>query len=272
VKPHREDMKLAGNALFHQSICKRHGVCNRYNLIGNSAPDKAGTGSLIYIFVKICYMVKLVGTLHAQKIIEGFFMGGYILCYNRIAEYRRIGSAKLIVNSELEPGIVISQITNEGRSMMVTAEGIKVQLSVSTGTIMTDVPNVINMDYRDAIALLNQAGFPTSVENAVSDTVPNDCVMATSPAAGEQISAGATVYLTVSSGDKIAYVSMPNLIGLTEDAAIAQLQSNGLSYGGTEKVDSDLDAGTVIGQSVPAFSEIEEHTSIILKVSRGPNN
>ena len=36
---------------------------------------------------------------------------------------------------------------------------------------------------------------------------------------GEQISAGSTVYLSVSSGVQISYVRMPNLIGLSEAAA-----------------------------------------------------
>jgi beta-lactam-binding protein with PASTA domain len=33
---------------------------------------------------------------------------------------------------------------------------------------------------------------------------------------------------------------------------------------------SDVDAGTVIGQSADAFTEIEEHSKIALKVSLGP--
>ena len=65
-------------------------------------------------------------------------------------------------------------------------------------------------------------------------------------------------------------VSMPNLIGLSESAAIAQLEGNRLSYGGSEYARSDLAAGTVIGQSVEAFTEIEEHSKIILRVSTGP--
>ena len=74
---------------------------------------------------------------------------------------------------------------------------------------------------------------------------------------------------TVSSGNQISFVTMPNLIGLTEDSAIIQLQNSCLSYGGSVRVESALEAGTVVGQDVAAFTEIEEHTKVILQVSSG---
>ena len=110
------------------------------------------------------------------------------------------------------------------------------------------------------------------IQNAVSESVAKDCVISMSPNAGEEISTGTTVYLVVSSGQEISYVTMPNLIGLTEDAAKAQIENSSLSFGSSERVASDLDAGTVIGQSVEAFQEVEEHTKITLTVSKGPGN
>jgi len=71
-------------------------------------------------------------------------------------------------------------------------------------------------------------------------------------------------------GAEISYVSMPNLIGLSEDAAISKLESSGLSYGGSERVVNEQLAGTVIGQSMEAFTDVEEHSKIILQVSVGP--
>ena len=152
---------------------------------------------------------------------------------------------------------------------MITPEGIDVELTVSTTADIAPVPNVIGMDYREAISVLNQAGFPTEVQNAVSSDYAKDSVMATSPDANDQVGLGTTVYLTVSSGSQISFVNMPNLIGLTEDSAIVQIQSSGLSYGGSERVDSSLEAGTVIGQSEAAFTDVEEHTKVILQVSTG---
>ena len=68
----------------------------------------------------------------------------------------------------------------------------------------------------------------------------------------------------------IDYVAAVVVNGLSENAAIAQLENNRLSYGGSEYAASDLAAGTVIGQSRDAFSDVEEHSKITLRVSTGP--
>ncbi|MBQ9685798.1 MAG: Stk1 family PASTA domain-containing Ser/Thr kinase [Oscillospiraceae bacterium] len=175
-----------------------------------------------------------------------------------------------VINTETESGTILAQDPDPGRSMMVTPEGIGVELSVSTGMVFTEVPDVINLDYREAKNRLSQAGFVVDIENATSSSVTKDYVISTSPNAGEELSSGSTVYVTVSSGPQISYVRMPNVIGLSEDAAISKLETAGLSYGGSDRMTSDVDAGTVIGQSADAFTEVEEHTKIYLKISTGP--
>ena len=171
-----------------------------------------------------------------------------------------------------EAGIVLSQSPNAGRSMMITPSGINVQLVVSSGDSLVQIPNVINMDYRTASAVMRQAGLYVEIVNSVSDTVARDNVIATEPAIGLEVSRGSIVYMTVSVGPKVLTISMPNLIGLSENAAIVQIESNRLSYGGSEYVVSDLPAGTVIFQNIEAFTAIDEHTKVILRVSTGPES
>ena len=175
-----------------------------------------------------------------------------------------------IIDTNAESGKILSQNPEPGRSMMITPDGIAVELSVSTGVVLTPVPDVTNMDYREATLELQRAGFAVEVENSTSDSVSKDCVISTSPAANEQISAGSTVYLIVSSGQQVSYTTMPNFVGLTEEAAINKIANSGLTYGGSEQVSSDYDAGTVIGQSPAAFQEVEEHGKVTLRVSTGP--
>jgi serine/threonine-protein kinase len=177
-----------------------------------------------------------------------------------------------VIDTENESGLILSQSPDPGRSMMITPDGIDVELSVSTGMVFNPVPDVVNLDYREASSRLQQAGFHVEIENAMSDTVAKDYVISTSPVANEQLSTGSTVYVTVSTGASVAYVQMPNLIGLSEDAAISKLESYGLSFSSSEYVSSELDAGTVIGQSVDAFTELEEHSKIQLRVSSGPES
>ena len=83
---------------------------------------------------------------------------------------------------------------------------------------------------------------------------------------------GSTIYLSVSSGPQVLYVEMPNLIGLSEEAAIRKLESNNLSYAGSNWIDSPLDRGTVVGQDIQIGERVEEHSKVVLSVSNGPSN
>lgn len=176
-----------------------------------------------------------------------------------------------VIDTENPSGLVLNQSPEPGRSMMVTPGGIQVELTVSSGASEHVVPDVLNMSYTDAVAAIQNAGFVAEIENATSDSVTRNNVISSSPAAGESLSSGSTVYLLVSSGTEILYVEVPNLIGSTEDAARAKLESANLSFGGSERVSSDLAVGTVVGQSLNAFSQVEEHTKVYLQISSGPN-
>lgn len=175
-----------------------------------------------------------------------------------------------VVDEDSPPGLVLKQEPKAGRSVMLVPSGVAVNLEVSTNSSQVAVPDLINRNYVDALLLLQNAGFVCEIENATSDTVSRDYVISSSPAAGEEISYGSTVYITVSSGPEILFVDVPNLVGISEDAAKAKLEAARLSYGGAEHVSSDFEAGTVIGQIPEAFSQIEEHSKITLVISSGP--
>ena len=174
-----------------------------------------------------------------------------------------------VVDSSLQPGLVISQDPLPERSVMVVPSGIEVSLIVSTGSSQATVPDLSNRYYAEALQILESLGLNGEIENATSSVVTRDYVISCSPVAGETLSIGSTVYVTVSSGPEIQYVDVPNLIGLTEDVARSKLENSRLSYGGSEYVASSLEAGTVVGQSEDAFTQLEEHAKIKLYISNG---
>lgn len=160
------------------------------------------------------------------------------------------------------------QDPNSGTRVSLKKGGTPVRLYVSTGVVQ--VPNVYNMDYREATAILRVSGYYVEIIDEISDSVPRNYVIDMSPAAGTPLEKGDWVYLTVSAGPEIEYVSIPNLVGLSEVAAIEKIEQNELSYGGSEYVTSDLPAGTVIGQSEDSYNLLPAHSKIILRVSTGP--
>ena len=209
----------------------------------------------------------------AERIDLPNFVGTEVQAIENNAELMNTYSFNVVyvIDTENPSGLVLDQSPEPGRSMMVTPGGIQVELTVSSGASEYVVPDVLNMSYTDAVAAIQNAGFVAEIENATSDSVARNNVISTSPAAGESLSSGSTVYLLVSSGTEILYVEVPNLIGSTEDAARAKLESANLSFGGSERVSSDLAVGTVVGQSLDAFSQVEEHTKVYLQISSGPN-
>ena len=175
------------------------------------------------------------------------------------------------IDPDVPEGQIISQDPKADRSMMVVPEGIDVSLTVSTGVRQTVIPDVTNKHYQEATIELQNAGFIVEIANTeASDTVTVDYVISTDPAPGEELAAGSTVFLTVSAGPSIKLVTMPNLVGSTEKDAIARIESSNLSYGDTTYIHSDYDEGTVIRQSIDAYSDVEEHTRIFIWVSLGP--
>lgn len=175
------------------------------------------------------------------------------------------------IDPDVPEGQIISQDPEADRSMMVVPEGIDVSLTVSTGVRQTVIPDVTNKHYQEATIELQNAGFIVEIANTeASDTVTVDYVISTDPAPGEELAAGSTMFLTVSAGPSIKLVTMPNLVGSTEKDAIARIESSNLSYGDTTYIHSDYDEGTVIRQSIDAYSDVEEHTRIFIWVSLGP--
>ena len=176
-----------------------------------------------------------------------------------------------VYTNDAAPGIIISQKPDPGRSMSIENDGVTVEISVSRSMTSIEVPDVSGYDYRTAAEQLQKMGFSVEIESAKSDTVAHNCVISTSPASGEKVISGSLIYLSVSSGPQVVYVEMPNLIGLSEEAAIRKLESNNLSYAGSTWVDSPLDRGTVVGQDIEIGENVEEHSKVTLKVSLGSN-
>lgn len=207
----------------------------------------------------------------AERVELPNFVGMDYSAINSNSEYASMFNFNVIfvVDPEAQPGVVTEQNPNAGRSMMLTPNGIDVELTVSTNDSVVPVPGVVGMDYRDAVNTMYQAGFNVEIQNTVSTDFTRDTVISTNPNQGEEASLGTVVYMTVSSGEEVIYVQVPNCIGLDENSAAAQLQSAGLVYGGSQQVQSDLDAGTVIDQSVAAFSSVEERSKVIFTVSAG---
>jgi serine/threonine protein kinase len=101
-------------------------------------------------------------------------------------------------------------------------------VSIFTQSTTTAVPDVSGLGQITACNRLGQAGFQCgTITTQASPSVPKNNVISTSPAAGAQEPANATVNLVVSSGPSSGLV--PDVVGDTQSAAVAALQGASLN-------------------------------------------
>jgi eukaryotic-like serine/threonine-protein kinase len=145
-------------------------------------------------------------------------------------------------------------------------EGSTVTLSVSSGPAIVAVPDVSNLSQADATKRLRSAGFKVSVQQQYSKTVPKGLAIGTEPAAGTQLSTAQLVNLLISRG--VNTVTVPDVVGLDDQAALAALSNAGLS--GTEvQRDSTEPQGKVLSQSPAAGKQVGRGSQVTIFASTG---
>jgi len=156
-----------------------------------------------------------------------------------------------------------------GRSQL--AKGGTVSVNISGGTGQVAIPTVVIGQTTEAASAFLQAepyAFVVTIAEEANDTAVKGTVVRTSPVVGQLLDKGAAVTIYVSSGPKP--VSMPNLVGQTEEEAVARLTSLKL---GNSIVYVDLDpantsVGKVISQGTKAGTLVTPGTEVVLTVGR----
>ncbi|MBR1479039.1 MAG: Stk1 family PASTA domain-containing Ser/Thr kinase [Lachnospiraceae bacterium] len=130
-----------------------------------------------------------------------------------------------------------------------------------------NMPDLKGMNVDDARNALSALGIMMNVVPQKSDTVDKDIVISTEIAAGEQVEVGSTVNVTVSAGADV--ISVPNVVGLTYEAANNSLVSSGFLVNKTESYSDDVEQNLVISQNPEAGTEAAKGYVITINVSRG---
>ena len=177
-------------------------------------------------------------------------------------------------SADTESGTVIAQTPKAGESR----KGIKGQkfadltLTVSRGEEELYMDDYTYFDKRQAQIDLRGKGFTVTVSEDYSDVAPDGCVISTSPAAGEKVSAGATVILLVSKGEKIETTVVPNFVGTTSVDAYELLVKSDLRLGTISyRYDDYADYGIIVEQSLSMGTPVPKGMAKInFVISKGP--
>jgi eukaryotic-like serine/threonine-protein kinase len=169
-------------------------------------------------------------------------------------------------SAEVDKGIVIDQRPDAGTRIQ---KGDQVTIIVSTGVPKTPVPDVVGMDYADAVDALNEVNLKARKREVFSKK-PDGQVVAQDPPSGEVVDEGTTVVLRVSKGKQV--VPVPNVLDQTESSARSELQAAGFEVQAVQAPSDSTPEGFVSAQSPDPGTEAPKGSTVTITVSTGPSS
>ena len=179
----------------------------------------------------------------------------------------KVGTITQKASNTIGSGKVLSQDPTSGGSV---AEGSPVNLVISSGPQMVTVPKVEELTQTAATAAMTGAKLKVgTITQKASNTIGSGKVLSQDPASGSSVAEGSPVNLVISSGPQM--VPVPDLNGMTRDAATAALAGAKLKVGDINQKTSDtIGSGKVISQEPASGSLMAEGSPVNLVISSGP--
>ena len=168
--------------------------------------------------------------------------------------------------STLHPnGEIIDQYPVAGRTIK---ENSTIKVTVSKGSQVVSVPNIIGKEETDAYRILSETGLEYKKVSVFSFDGAGT-VVSVEPGPGSEVDSGTEVKVMVSMGPESTVSDVPDVRGVSMEKAMELLDEKGINIGGVTYEASDRAYGTVIGQDPAPGSQIAVGGFVNLKVSGG---
>ncbi len=168
------------------------------------------------------------------------------------------------VRSEAALDRVLDQDPDPG---VEAEDGSTVVLEVSGGPGTVRVPSLAGLPPKQVVNRLEDRDLTADLEERPSDTVDAGLAIRSVPGAGEVVERGEQIKVFISTGPEL--VAVPNVVGLSREAAEDRIGDAGLSPGQITEQESPEPENEVIAQDPAAGSEVERETTVNLTVSTG---
>lgn len=246
-------------------------VVNENNTAEKSAMNKTtavmmGAVAGIIVLALIIGAI-LMGTSNQKVEVPNFTGFNYYTQIENVKTYTDIFNFEIKIeeNSTLEDGTVITQ---DPDSSTKVKKGSTITLTIAQkNSILLDA-SIIGMTEEKAKSYLNSRSIISTVITEYSDTVTPGCVVRTSPEIGSTVRIGSEVVLYIAT-DTQETVKMPDIQGSSREAAEQALNAVDLEVGTVTEVNSELEAGIVVQQSVEKDTEVPIGSKIDFSVSNG---
>ncbi len=234
---------------------------------------------ILPILAAVACTVIIVATLFVANVILGAFKtapsssNDYTMpklvgmnYYDARAKYTDIQLiAREEFNSEYDAGEIVYQEKAEGR---IVKKGDSIRVTVSKGTRMVVVPDVVNYHYNSAYAAISGESLMSMRVEMESDDIAAGYVISTSPSAGVTVEEGTTVTVYVSLGPSTEDTTVPDVAGYN----VAEAEDMIAEYYLVSKVqyvESSEPLDTVISTNFAPGDAVTRGTVVTLYVSDG---
>jgi serine/threonine-protein kinase len=178
----------------------------------------------------------------------------------------RPGETKEVHHDTVQRGWVVSTEPAAGREIRRTS---KIDLVVSLGPQLFDIPSVSGKGIEEAQAEIEAAGFAAVVsDEAYSSAVAKGSVISQDPAPPAQIEKGSPIALVVSLGPEL--VEVPSLANKTPEEAKAALEAAGLGYRSISDFSDTVADGKAIRSDPRGGRKAPKGSTVTVAISKGP--
>lgn len=154
--------------------------------------------------------------------------------------------------------------------------GGKVEITVSRGilraTIPQDIGDPTSVDGKDPLAALKRVGFTAVIHDASKDaysqTVPERALQSIDPEPGTTLNHNARITVVLSKGPMP--VSMPDVIGRSQNDAQAAFDDARLKVTFTQEFSDSVNQGAIVSTSVDKGTQLHWGDHVDAVVSKGP--
>ena len=241
--------------------------------------DEPRFSFVLPILASVACTVIIVATLFVANVILGAFKtapsssNDYTMpqligmnYYEARAKYTEIQLvASEEFNSEYDAGEIVYQEKAEGRIVKI---GDTIRVTVSKGTRMVNVPDVVGYHYNSAYAALSGEELSVLRIEMESDDIAAGYVIKTDPASGNTVEERTTVMVYVSLGSSTEDTVVPVVTGKPVAEAEDELSAAHL-IPKVQYVESSEPLDTVISQNFAAGDTVTRETIVTIYVSDG---
>ena len=129
---------------------------------------------------------------------------------------------------------------------------------------LTVIPNVMNLNEKDAVKYLKEAGLKVKVNHSRKEDAPADVVYIQFPKAGQEVKVNRTIQIWVNSGEG---VKVPDIMGLELLEARSILQGENIQIERIDYQPSNEKYNTIIGVYPKVGTKLDVNQKITLLVS-----